>query len=147
MTHLVGMFTEQRKLQVELGVDIVNMDDTTRLDYIKTMYIGAIKELGEAIDEMPWKTWSTRKHTNTHAFFSELNDTFQFLMNMILATFPEMTSTELAEMFAITHATKMAINRQRIREGYDGTNKCPKCKRAFDDVAVACDPSHCVIHD
>jgi len=147
MTHLVGMLTEQRKLQEELGIDLKGMDDVARMDYIKTMYIAAIQELGEALNETSWKTWSKHRHTNTAAFLSELSDAFQFIMNMFMGAFPEATSEELAEMFAITHATKIAINKQRIREGYDGSNKCPKCKRALDDVSVACDAFHCVIHD
>lgn len=146
MTHLVRMFTEQRRLQEELGVDIIGMNDQARIEYLKTMYIGAVNELGEAINEVPWKTWSSKRDANLPAFLSELNDAFQFIMNMLIAAFPESSPEQLAEAFTSTHATKIAINRRRIRDGYDGSSKCPKCRRAFDDVAVACVPGDCVVH-
>jgi hypothetical protein len=39
---------------------------------------------------------------------------------------------------------KMELNRQRQRDGYDGMNKCPKCKRALDDPEVKCTTQWCM---
>jgi hypothetical protein len=86
-----------------------------------------------------WKPWASSKHINRDAFVSELVDTWQFLMNLFQVV--DVTPEELGEKLAAKHK----VNWQRIAKEYDGvSDKCPECKRAYDDAHVRCSPGVCL---
>lgn len=99
----------------------------------KDMVMALQDELHEALGEIGWKPWATSRHFNTEAVQGELIDAFCFLMSLML----------LAGMDANTifnkYMLKMTINHNRQDNGYDAVNnKCPFCKRAYDDSTVQC---------
>jgi hypothetical protein len=139
--HLIEMIAAQRAFQEHLGHKFENMSVNERCLYIQQMWTAAIKELGEALDEVSWKTWTTHNglYINADALTAELSDAFQFMMNMWFAAFPHAEPEELAARMYGVLMDKLAINRARQDNGYDGkSTKCGGCGRALDDPAVAC---------
>ncbi len=135
------MLRQQRELQARLGYDFMKMTRQERIDHIKIMYIAAVKELGEALDETTWKPWAVAEEPSItrNALASELSDTWQFIMNMWFAVYPGLSDEELASRMVAILEAKLAINEARRVGGYDGiSTKCGQCKRALDDPAVSC---------
>lgn len=152
VSQLTEMIRAQNDLQRQMGFKFEQMDEETRLTYIFNMYVAAMKELGEAIDETPWKFWAKRRPFNVDAFVAELSDTFQFIINMWCAALPERTADDIAKRMYSTILDKIEINKQRIADGYDAkSTKCVQCKRALDDPAVRCwridDQAYCAQYD
>ncbi len=146
MDRLEEMIRRQRELQVRLGYDFEKMNPWQRVAYIKEMFIAAVKELGEALDETTWKPWSSADvSVNTDAFVSELNDAWQFICNMWLAALPDADAVDVALVMSSVHERKIRVNHKRVDDNYDNTSKCPVCRRALDDQHVRCDgtPSGC----
>lgn len=95
-----------------------------------------IAELGEVLNELGWKPWaSPRGWVNRDAFVRELVDVGHFLGNMLVAVGVTDLEWEMA------YRSKQQTNLERQLEGYTGRNKCPRCKRAYDDVTTRCRPA------
>lgn len=131
------MLELQRQLQIKAyGKDPSTIDDPlVVIEFIKDMHIALTDELHEALGEVGWKPWATRRHINTDAFKSELVDAWHFFMNLMLVV--GMDADELFDRYV----EKREKNQKRQDEGYDGVKgKCPLCKRALDDTFVFCKP-------
>lgn len=133
--RLADMFEYQRKLQLLLGNDATTMAPEQLMDYIRTMGWACSDELHEAVNECGWKPWATSNHINYEAFRDELTDAWLFLLNLMIAA--NMTPGDLFDRWI-----KKRLNAERRHyEQYDGvSSKCPKCKRAYDNDAVKCEP-------
>lgn len=134
---LETMLNLQGNLQERLiGVNPANIDDAEkRIEFIRNMILALTDELHEVLNETGWKPWATSRHINEEAFKNELIDAWHFFMNLILV------SGMSPDEFYIRYRQKREKNIKRNREGYDGLNKCPSCKRAYDDDAVECTPA------
>lgn len=149
--RLVSMLRQQRELQHRMGHLHASMTRKERVEHIKDMYIAAVNELGEALDETSWKPWTVgESRLRKHAVGGELSDAFQFMMNMWFAAYPELSDEELADRMVSILEAKLAINEMRRTSGYDGvSSKCGGCKRALDDPAVMCtregDQGYCIV--
>jgi hypothetical protein len=134
------MITQQRELQGQLGYDFTRMSDRERVDYVTMMVLAAIKELGEALDEVSWKPWAAgTTRFMALPFMGELNDAWQFICNMWLVAIPNATPDQVATAMITSLEAKLAVNRVRVEEGYDGHSarwKCPRCGRALDDANI-----------
>jgi hypothetical protein len=133
--HLSQMYYAQELFERSLGYDFDNMDTEDRIEFIKNTALAINAEVLEALDETGWKPWTTSWHINEAKYKAELVDVFHFFLCMMLAV--NMSTAELFEGYR----AKMAINIRRQQEKYDGKNKCPQCKRAYDDSAVDCEKS------
>lgn len=107
-------------------------DNEERIQFIKDMILALTDELHEMLGEVGWKPWATTNHINEEAFKNELTDAWHFLMNLMLVM--NMSADELYARYL----AKREKNIKRQDDGYDGLNKCPLCKRAYDDDAVKC---------
>ena len=128
---------DQRRYQTEtFGVDypLMARDVDARTTYVTMNLNAAFLELAEAQQETPWKPWAKTADRekqwaqNRDKFVGEMIDVLFFVANSLAAV--NCTDEELA----VRYAQKMEVNRQRQAVGYDGTNKCTHCGRAFDDV-------------
>lgn len=129
-------------LQKTLGFKVPRMNLAERIEYIKEMYIATVKELGEAMDEVTWKSWTPgADYLDVNAFFGELRDALQTLINMMWATYPMTTGAQLADMLEGALDRKTQVNLERFHTGVH--NKCGVCKRALDDESVACTEKVC----
>jgi dUTPase-like protein len=135
---LVKMLTDQYELQRRLGYEYEMMIDVERIAAVKDMYIAAVQELGEALDEVSWKPWTNGlPRFMVLPFLTELNDAFQFMMNMWFIAMPNATPEQIATAMLATHEAKIAVNHARVTDGYDGVStKCRTCKRAREDAQV-----------
>lgn len=133
--RLRKMFMKQYDAQVEVyGNNFPEMSMEERIEFIRWNVLAAEDELHEALGEVGWKPWASSKHINRDAYCNELIDLWHFVMNLALAV--GMTADE----FSTRYFKKLEKNVQRQTEGYDGLNKCPHCRRAYDDDAVKCTP-------
>lgn len=130
---LKRMFDRQFYLETKVySNDLPDMTQKERLEYIRWNVLAVEDEVHEALGETGWKPWTTSDHINRDAYCNEIIDTWHFLMNLALVV--GMTEEE----FFTRYMAKTDLNAKRQNEGYDGLNKCPKCKRALDDSAVKC---------
>lgn len=130
---------EQRAYQSEtFKVNYVEMiNDVDKLTEYVTMNLNAaFLELAETQQEVPWKPWAKTEDrvkvwaTGRDKVIGELVDVLMFVGNVLTAV--DCTDSELAQRYE----AKMAVNRQRQAVGYDNSNKCNGCGRAFDDHGV-----------
>lgn len=131
----------QRQLQIKsYGADPVTLTGDEAADWIRWNVLALEDELHEALAETGWKPWATSRHINRDAFIGELVDSFHFLMNLMLVV--DCSADEFLDKYFV----KRGINAARQAAGYDGvTTKCVKCKRALDDVSVACTVDLCAL--
>lgn len=129
---------DQRRYQADtFGVDYPLMwtepDAEVQTEYVKEMTLAAFAELGEALNEMPWKSWAKLDRREAwrkshDKVVGELVDVLFFVGNVLAAV--GCTDIELATRYN----EKMGVNRQRQADGYDGVStKCPNCNRALDE--------------
>lgn len=119
---------KQRTLQIAFGFPIDTDDLRTKANLLYAYSVGAMKEIGETMDEFSWKPWASDVFINREQVISEVADTFLFLANM-LAT----VSCEDKE-FSNAVLAKQKKNEARATKTYTHkTNKCVACNRALDD--------------
>lgn len=133
------MLRAQEDLQVEsYGGSPATFNTGNKIKFLKDMVYALEDELHEMMNEVGWKPWATSRHIHEDPARSELVDAWHFFMNLMLVL--GVTPEALEEAYF----TKRALNAKRQAEGYDGVEgKCPKCKRALDDIATACIPGYC----
>lgn len=143
MVDLARMFEAQNALQLALGHDFKTMTMEERISYVKMNVLACISELNEALNEMSWKPWADAEYINETAYFGEIRDAMQFIINLFLVGENSLSPEEVAVDVEDALHTKIEINHKRIRTGYDGVSgKCPDCKRSYDDAATPCLPKH-----
>lgn len=135
--RLTEMLTAQREVQAVISVDPVAIaDQDERIDYIRTMTLALIAELGEMLDEIGWKPWSTSRHVNEDAAFGELRDAWQFMMNLMMAV-TLAPPDEVADRLYAELQAKHVVNMDRAMNGYDGVSgKCSACRRDLAEIEV-----------
>jgi NTP pyrophosphatase (non-canonical NTP hydrolase) len=135
-----GLYVLQQDFQARLlkGQHPANLSNEEKMQYLRTQALALTDELHEALGETGWKDWTTSNHINRDAYKGELADVFIFLMNLMLVG--DITPTDLMD----AAKAKIAKNHKRQDDGYNGvTEKCPGCRRAYDDDAVTCTPDGC----
>lgn len=128
------IFERQAELQRKsFGLELSELNEEQRANFIKDMILAATDELHEALAEVGWKPWATSRHLNRDAFIGELIDVLHFWTNLALAA--GATPDEIRERYM----EKADRNAKRQAEGYDGVwGKCAECNRALDDAGVNC---------
>lgn len=133
---LTAMMDMQSSFQATVPDGVVSFKETNDLELlmsmIRTQTLACIAELMEAMDETGWKPWASSNHFNVEAFRSELIDAFRFWMNLVHIS-------GMSAQGVFNHYQESLVKtRDRVTNGYDGTNKCPGCRRAYDDTYVTC---------
>lgn len=127
------MLKLQRNLQRDAyGLDPSHLSDIDKMEFIRSMILACTDELHEALNETGWKPWASSNHINMDAYKNELVDAWHFMMNLMIVV--DMDADELHARYL----EKREKNITRQKDGYDGLDKCPMCKRAYDDDAVDC---------
>lgn len=122
------------------GLHFTEMDRNELITYIRTMQQAAVQELGEALNEVDWKPWTTEpRQVRRNEYMNELIDVLHFWINMVIAVAGKMSANEIADEIFTRFALKNRTNAQRQVDGYDGRSaKCAGCGRALDDLGVEC---------
>lgn len=134
------MIAAQLRLQRALGYDVEQMSQEARIHYIHEQVTNVVAEAMEALQEVDWKSWTNGTEIREETCFGELRDAWQCLTNaMWLVTRGDPEA--IADYLEVKLYEKHATNYKRLYEGYDGhSNKCPGCRRAYDDEGVNCHP-------
>lgn len=133
--RLEKMIETQRLLQLRLGYDFTSMTLEERVEYVRDMYVAAVQELGEALNETSWKRWAGGTWLNADALHGELVDTWHFLINLLLVTSPGLTADGVATELTDGYFRKNAVNHRRQDENYDAVSgKCPNCRRDLAEI-------------
>jgi dimeric dUTPase (all-alpha-NTP-PPase superfamily) len=129
-TSLFGQWIEKTKYLQEEFYEQKFEDFTNEqlVEWVRINILAAEDELHEALGEISWKPWASSQYFNREAYLGEIVDVLHFVGNLLAGA-----GISDAELNA-AYLEKMERNRQRQREGYTGTDKCSKCKRAADDV-------------
>lgn len=133
MDRLSEMLDMQRDLQVTAyHRDPSTLDISDKIQFIKDMHIAITDELHELLGEVDWKPWTHGdRGINYAGAKKELVDVWHFFMNLMIVL--DVTPDEL---FAF-YTKKRQVNINRQNNEYDGVStKCPKCKRALEDVVL-----------
>lgn len=123
------MFEHQRQLQRDafVGGDPSELNLEQKIQYIKDMVLAATDELHEALAEVGWKPWSTRREIDRDPYVGELVDVQHFVLNLLIAV------GVTPEEFFGRYTAKAAVNQTRQDAGYDDSMKCSVCRRALDE--------------
>lgn len=134
MNTLQKMLVNQAHLQtVFTGGNPIDLSDSSKMDYLRTMVLALENELHEFLGETGWKPWASSNHVNIDAAKGELVDAWHFFMNLM-----NLIGLDADELY-YRYFEKQQKNRDRQAKGYDGVSeKCPICHRALDDEAVDC---------
>lgn len=134
--RLTRMIAKQLLLQRHHQTDPTAVPEDRRADWIAHMILAATSELHEALNEIGWKAWASSRHVNDEACFGELRDVWQFLTNAMFTVY-QVSPSELAELLEESLDAKLKKNYARVDSGYAGTEKCPGCRRALDEVTLS----------
>lgn len=118
----VDVVQRQADFQRRLGHHFNEMSIAERVGYVKQMYVAAVKELGEALDETSWKEWALGDWVHEDKLVGELTDVLCFLINMFLVALPGLTPPEVARVILESHSIKADLNTWRQDRRYDGTH-------------------------
>lgn len=102
------MFYLQKQLQKKLGYDFLEFNN----EYFNLMFIGAITELCEMLENTKWKPWKKSSINNIKEIQKELIDVWHFLINLTLAC--NLEPNELYYEFI----NKNQENKERQKYGY-----------------------------
>ncbi len=129
--HTMQAMFQQRLLAGDLPHQL---GATEKAAYVREQALALTVEVGEALNEIGWKSWAKPRPTNRPAYVEELADVFIFFMNMMLVE--DVRPTELLNAVK----DKIAVNIKRQDKGYviDHTTKCPGCKRSYNGAGVLC---------
>lgn len=136
MAHFGDMLGLQHAIQSRVpgGVRVhTEYTEPELMDAIRIQVLSLLDEAHEALGEAGWKPWAFSNHLNLDAFKSELIDALRFWMN--LAIIAGMSEDDVYNgLLASIRKTEA-----RIEHGYGGVKeKCPACKRAYDDPNTGC---------
>lgn len=134
------MLTRQYRLQTgSFNVDPTGLRGKQRGEYVTYNHTALIKELGEALDEIDWKPWTSGDYFNRDNYVKELVDAWHFFLNLLLVAVPrnEVGSgsiVQMADEFYARYFDKAEVNARRQIDGYDGRSTKCTCGRAMEDL-------------
>ncbi len=117
-----------KRYQKKLGYDYDNMSHHMRMVSFRDNVAALIAELGELMQEVPWKPWkkTANQEDNILAALDEHADCFFFLANLGLSLgfTPELMDDAFNK--------KLQVNLQRIENGYNNTKE-ERTENGIDD--------------
>lgn len=129
-----AMFEHQLEMQKEsFGIDPRTLEGDERKQFVCAMSIALVSELGEMLNEIPWKPWSTKTNFDEQAFLGELIDALHFWFNLALI------ATDDPQLLCAMYFAKADVNARRQAEGYDESNKDAN-GRALDEPHLVMEP-------
>lgn len=116
MKELEELFKLQIEFQESLGNSISDYLSFVilpkNIQILKNQLLALFSEIGEALQEVPWKPWKQNQNFNVSKFRMELIDVFHFLINLFL--YSGMDSNDVIKLFKL----KNKINIRRQKDGY-----------------------------
>ena len=112
MDKLEEIFALQEKLNQRIGVNMAEMNDEDRVQWILNYIRAMQQELAELTDSVPWKWWAKYQEFDKQNAKVEIVDLFHFLIS--LAQVIGMTSDDVFNAYL----EKNKVNHTRQDSGY-----------------------------
>ena len=110
--RLATLFDMQESLNRRIGVDVRNMTDEDRAQWVLNYCRAMSQEIAELTDSVPWKWWAKYQQFDQQNCRVEVVDMLHFLIS--LAEVLGMSATDLFDAYV----KKNAVNLQRQDTGY-----------------------------
>lgn len=112
MDKLEEIFGLQEKLNERIGVNLKDLDEKAKTEWVLNYTRAMQQELAELIDSVPWKWWAKYQEFDEQNARVEVVDLFHFLISTAQAL--GMT----AEDVHAAYLAKNKVNHQRQESGY-----------------------------
>lgn len=112
MDKLEEIFALQEKLNQRIGVNMAEMNDEDRVQWILNYIRAMQQELAELTDSVPWKWWAKYQEFDKQNAKVEIVDLFHFLIS--LAQVMGMSSDDIYDAYL----EKNKVNHNRQDSGY-----------------------------
>lgn len=112
MDKLQHMFELQNSLNKNIGVDVEQMSEKERQQWVLRFSQALMQENAELVDSIPWKWWASYQKYNPQNARVEVVDMFHFLISM--AQLLGMTAEDVYHCYL----AKNRINHMRQDSGY-----------------------------
>lgn len=106
------LFTRLMGRQAHIQEIMGNLGRLDQAEFLREQALALIVEVGEAVQEMPWKSWKKNQIAKVPKFREELADVQIFLCNLLLIA--KIDPREFMEMCI----AKQETNIQRQKENY-----------------------------
>lgn len=112
MDKLEEIFSMQKALNERIGVDLADLDEAGKTEWVLNYTRAMQQELAELVDSVPWKWWAKYQTFDDQNARVEVVDLFHFLVS--LAQVLGMS----AEDVHAAYLKKNAVNHSRQESGY-----------------------------
>lgn len=112
MDKMDEIFALQEKLNQRIGVNMTEMNDDDRTQWILNYIRAMQQELAELTDSVPWKWWAKYQEFDAQNAKVEIIDLFHFLIS--LAQVMGMTPEDVYQAYV----KKNKVNHDRQESGY-----------------------------
>ena len=112
MDKLEEIFTLQAQLNRRIGVDLDQLDEAGKTQWVLNYTRAMQQEMAELIDSVPWKWWAKYQKFDEQNARVEVVDLFHFLVS--LAQVLGMTAEDVHNAYI----QKNKVNHQRQESGY-----------------------------
>lgn len=112
MDKLEEIFRQQELLNARIGVNLADLDEAGKTQWVLNYTRALQQETAELIDSVPWKWWAKYQQFDEQNARVEVVDLFHFLVS--LAQVLGMSADDVYEAYA----AKNKINHERQESGY-----------------------------
>lgn len=112
MDKLEEIFLLQEQLNQRIGVDLSNLDDKKKVEWVLNYTRAMQQETAELIDSVPWKWWAKYQEFDEQNARVEVIDLFHFLISTAQAL--GMTADDVYQAYL----KKNKVNHERQQKGY-----------------------------
>ena len=112
MDMLQEIFRLQEELNRRIGVDLSNLSDEKKAEWVLNYTRAMQQETAELIDSVPWKWWAKYQEFDEQNARVEVVDLFHFLISTAQAL--GMTADDVYEAYL----KKNKVNHERQQSGY-----------------------------
>jgi dimeric dUTPase (all-alpha-NTP-PPase superfamily) len=112
MDKMEAIFSMQADLNRRIGVELENLDEAGKTEWVLNYSRAMQQELAELIDSVPWKWWAKYQEFDEQNARVEVVDLFHFLVS--LAQVLGMSAGDVYEAYA----KKNKVNHDRQASGY-----------------------------
>lgn len=117
MDKLEEIFCLQKELNERIGVNLDNLSEEGKTQWILNYTRAMQQEMAELIDSVPWKWWAKYQKFDAQNAKVEIVDLFHFLIS--LAQVMGMTADEIYQAYL----KKNKVNHERQNTGYAVKNE------------------------
>ena len=112
MDKLEEIFQLQKKLNERIGVNLDNLDEAQKTEWLLNYVRAMQQEMAELVDSVPWKWWAKYQEFDEQNAKVEIIDLFHFLISAA-----QVMGLSAEDVYA-AYVKKNEVNLQRQESGY-----------------------------